>query len=97
MTTIQTATSDEMAAALDLVYTFLAERGDFACRYVGEMRNAAQPGSGVGQPGSLPWQDRTRVASAMRAVAAERPEVAALLEPIADGLDASLRQRAVNS
>ena len=96
MTTYQVNEDQELAAALGLVVAHLERQHEFSARYVAELRNAAMPGNGWPGPASVPWQDRSAIAAAMRAVAADHPEVAAHLEGVADGLDDSVRHRFVN-
>jgi hypothetical protein len=94
MTTLQVPESVELAAALQLVADHLGP--DFASRYVRGLAGAAAPNNGRGAAAELPWDVRTRVATAARQVAAERPEHAALLEDFANGIAQSLAMHRAN-
>ena len=96
MTTYPIAESDEMADALHELAAVLEQRRDFACRYIAGLRNSARPGSGVSQPGELPYAERAKVAQVARELAAEGGPHAERLQAFASGLDASLEQLRIN-
>ena len=94
MTTFQLAKDQQVSDALQLVADHLGP--DFASRYVRGLANAAAPDNGMGAAAELPWDVRTRVATAVREVAAQRPEHAARLEDFANGIAQSLAMHRAN-
>ena len=97
MTTFQVREDQALADALGDVATWLEQRHDYVARTVHELRAAAGPGNGWPGPASVPWADRGRISEALRAVASDGPHpLAAQLEDLAAGLDASVAQYRVN-
>ena len=96
MTTIQVREDQAAADAFGALAERLERAGDGGAVYARNLRASATPNNGHAQPAAVPFEARPRLAAVAREIAAEGGPYAAELAAFAGGLDASLRQVAVN-